>query len=1041
MKNFNLTEWTLHHKQLVYFFLVLFFLAGIFSYKNLGRMEDPDFTIKQMVVSVAWPGATARQMEEQVTDKIEKKLQDLPGLRFLKSYSTPGQTVIFVNLKDQVLQKDVRSRWVEVRNTVNDMKGTLPAGVSEPVFNDRFDEVYGVTYTLTGDGYSYEDLREKAEKIRRILLDVPSVKKVQLLGVQTEKIYIEIENTKLAQLGIDPAVITATLQAQNAMTAAGMIETATDNVYLRVTGMFERLEDIRSLPIQANGRTFRLGDIASVTRSYSEPTDPKMFYNGHPAIGITLAMEAGGNVLTLGDDLEALMQRLKQELPAGLELTQTVNQPRVVEKSIDEFIESLAEAIAIVLVVSFLSLGKRSGLLVALSIPLVIAIVFTFMKILGIDLQRISLGALIIALGLLVDDAIITIETMVVKMEQGWDRFHAACFAYTSTAYPRLTGELVTCAGFIPVAFSQGSASEYIASLFFVVTIALLSSWLVASTATPLLGYLFIRVKPVSADARQLAEHTMHDAKFYRWFRQVLAWCLTHRTAVLAVTLACFTGSLLLLGLVKKEFFPASTRPELIIQLKLQEGASLKNTEDIARQFAQRLSDDPNIAYYTYHVGEGAPRFILSFEPAFNKTNFAEFIVVPKSTAARNEVAKRAELLFNSEFSSVQGHVKTLAFGLPADYPVMLRVKGYEHEKVREIAGKVRQVMEAHPAAKNVNLNWNEKSKVMHLSIDQDKARALGVTSQALATALQTQLSGAAVAEFRESDKTVNMVFRYTAQDRQDPSCLQDLAIPLGNSQYIPLDQIAKIRYDAEEGLVYRHGLKPMIIVQAEVNPELGMTGNDITQQVYDQLASLRADLPLGYSIEFDGTKEDSIRAINLLMEPVPGMIITILILLMIQLQDVAKLLMTLLTVPLGLIGVSAGLLLTGSPMGFVSQLGILALSGIIMRNSVILIDQIDQQLAAGEMLWDAIINATLIRFRPILLTAAAAILGMIPLAFSVFWGAMAIAIAAGLLAATVLTLLVLPTLYAAWYKVQPDQPQKCRKTNQEDAHSLRSDG
>ena len=1020
MKSFNLTKWTLQHQTLAHFFIGLFFLAGIVSYQNLGRMEDPDFTIKQMVVSVAWPGATAREMEDQVTDKVEKKLQDLPGLRYLKSYSLPGKTIIFVNLKDQVLQKDVRSRWVEVRNMVNDMKSTLPAGASEPVFNDRFDEVYGVTYALTGDGYTYEELREKAEKIRRILLDVPSVKKVQLLGVQTEKIYIEIENSKLAQLGLDPVAITSTLQTQNALTAAGMLETFSDNVYLRVTGMFENLDDIRQLPIEANGRTFRLGDIAAVTRSYAEPSDPKMFYNGQPAIGIALAMEPGGNILTLGNNLEHTVQRLQQELPSGLELNQTVNQPKIVTDSINEFVKSLAEAILIVLVVSFISLGKRSGLLVAFSIPLVIAMVFTFMNLLGIDLQRISLGALIIALGLLVDDAIITIETMVVKIEQGWNRFDAACFAYTSTAYPRLTGELVTCAGFIPVAFSQGSASEYIASLFSVVTIALLCSWFVASTATPLFGYLFIRGKPKKSADEHCREANVYDTKFYRAFRQVLIWCLMHRTMVLSVTLAFFIGSIFLLGLVKKEFFPASTRSELIIQLKLQEGASLQSTEAIARQFSQKLAGNPDVAYYTYHVGEGAPRFILSFEPSFAKTNFAEFIIVPKTPASRDRVGEQAETWLQEEFTEVQGHVKTLAFGLPADYPVMLRVKGYDHQQVREIAGQVRQLMESHPALRNVNLNWNEKSKVMHLNIDQDKARALGISSQALAARLQAQLSGAAIAEFRENDKTVSLVFRYAAQDRNDLSQLQNLVIPAGNGRYIPLGQIAQIKFEAEEGMISRHALKPMIIVQAEVTPASGLTGNDITQEIYDQLASVRASLPLGYSIEFDGTKEDSIRAVNLLLGPVPGMIITILILLMIQLQSFPKFCMTLLTVPLGLIGVAIGLLLTGSPMGFVSQLGIIALSGIIMRNAVILMDQIDQQSAAGEPLWEAIIHATVIRFRPILLTAAAAILGMLPLASSIFWGAMAVAIAAGLLGATILTLIVLPTMYAAWYKAKP---------------------
>jgi multidrug efflux pump subunit AcrB len=1016
MNKFNLTEWALGHKHFVYFFIALFVVAGVFSYKNLGRMEDPDFTIKQMVVSVAWPGATARQIEEQVTDKVEKKLQDLPGLDYLQSYSMPGSTVIYVNLKDSVLQKDIRSSWVEVRSMVNDIKGTLPAGASEPVFNDRFDEVYGVVYALTGDGYTYEEIREKAEKIRRILLDVPSVKKVQLLGVQTEKIYIEIENSKLAQLGIDPSVITATLQAQNAMSAAGMIETASDNLYLRVTGMFEQVEDVRSIPIQGNDRTFRLGDIAKITRTYVEPADPKFYYNGQPALGISLAMESGGNILTLGEDLGQTISEITNKLPAGLELHQTVNQPKVVEESIGEFVKSLAEAIVIVLIVSFISLGIRSGLIVALSIPLVIAVVFTLMNLLSIDLQRISLGALIIALGLLVDDAIITIESMVVKMEQGWDRASAASFAYTSTAYPRLTGELVTCAGFIPVGFAKGTASEFVFTIFAVVTIALLASWIVAGTATPLMGAAFIKIKP-NADGH--AEHDVYDKKFYRWFRQKLIWCLTHRKIVLIATVASFVAAIGLLGFVKQEFFPASTRTELIVQLKLQEGASIKNIEEIARQFAEKLDGDPQIDYYTYHVGEGAPRFVLSFEPTFNKPNFGEFIIVAKDMKARDELRPKLTKLLNEEFASVHVHTKLISLGPASDYPVMLRVSGYDHDKVRETAKQVAAVMEANPETKNVNLNWYEKSKIMHLDIDQDKARSLGVTSQSLATSLQTQLSGAPLAEFRESDKTVSMVFRFDAQDRNDPSRMKDLNIHIGNGKYVPLDQIAKIRFEAEDGLIYRRDLKPMILVQAETKP--GVTGDDVAEQVYGNLAQLRDSLPLGYSIEYDGSKEGSIKGMKFISEPVPMMIITIMILLMIQLQNIAKMVLTLLTAPLGIIGVAIGLLLTGKPMGFVVQLGILALAGIIMRNSVILMDQIDQQLAADQSLWDAIINATVIRCRPILLTAAAAIFGMIPLVSSIFWGPMAVAIAAGLFGATVLTLIVLPVMYAAWYRVEPE--------------------
>lgn len=1025
MNQFNLTEWTLKHKHFLYFFIVLFFLAGVVSYKNLGRMEDPDFTIKQMVVTVAWPGATALQVEEQVTDKIERKLQDLPGLDYLKSYSMPGYSVIYVNVKETVPKAEIRNRWVEARHMVDDIKGTLPAGVMPPGFNDRFDEVYGVVYALTGDGYTYEELREKAEKVRRTLLGVPSVKKVNLLGVQQEKIFIEIENAKMAQLGIDPALITAAIQSQNAMAPAGMIETKADNVYLRVTGMFEKVDEIRSLPIQANGRTFRLGDIAKVTRAYADPGDPKFFYNGQPAIGISLAMEVGGNILTLGESLETAIKQIQKALPGGMELHQTVNQPQVVANSISDFTKSLMEAIVIVLIVGFVSLGSRSGIIVAVCIPLVIAIVFTCMKLLGIDLQRISLGALIIALGLLVDDAIITIEMMVVKMEEGWSRFNAACFAYTSTAYPRLTGELVTCASFIPVGFAAGGGSEYCVTLFYVVVIALISSWVVAGTATPLLGYLFIRVKPKEGDAEGEA-FSVHDTPFYAWFKRLLNWCLCHRRTVLAATVGCFFGAILLLGLVNHEFFPSSTRPELIVQLKLQEGASIDKTEEVAKQFAQQLEGHPLISYYTYHVGEGAPRFVLSFEPTFNKTNFTEFIIVAKDYKARNELREKLSKQLANDFPEVQSHLKVISNGPGADYPIMLRVTGDDPNKVRDIAQQMEPIMAQHPKVKNVNLNWNEKSKVMHLEVDQDKARSLGVSSQALAMALQTQLSGAPLSEYRETDRTISMLFRFDASDRNDPSRMKDLSIHVGNGRYIPLDQIAKISYDAEEGLMYRRNLKPMIAVQAEILP--GATGDSVAEEVFNQMDDLRASLPPGYRIEYDGSKEDSLKAARYIMETVPAMVIVIMILLMIQLQNIPKMILTLLTAPLGLIGVALGLFLTGSPMGFVVQLGILALAGIVMRNTIILMDQIDQQLAAGDSLWDAIINATVVRFRPILLTAAAAILGMIPLIPNMFWGPMAVAIAAGLAGATVLTLLVLPVMYATLYRAEPpvaEQPSE----------------
>lgn len=1021
MKQFNLTEWALNHKQFIYFFIALFFAVGIFSYNKLGRMEDPDFTIKQMIVAVAWPGATAKEMEEQVTDKIEKKLQDLPGLDFIKSYSVPGQSVIYVNVKDEVPQNQIRPLWVEARNMVNEIRWTLPAGTLEPMFNDRFDEVYGVMYTLTSDGYTYEEMREKAEKIRRMLLDTPSVRKVKLVGVQTEKIYIEMENAKLAQLGLDPGIIAQTLQTQNATTPSGMIETSSDNVYLRVTGIFETTNDIRNTPIQANGRNFRLGDIAKVTRTYSDPIEPKMYYNGQSAIGIALAMESGGNILTLGKDLENTIKHIKKELPAGMELGQVVNQPKVVETSINEFVRSLAEAVVIVLAVSFLSLGIHSGIIVALCIPLVIAAVFVFMYLYGISLHSISLGALIIALGLLVDDAIITIEMMSVKMEQGWSRFRAACFSYTSTAYPRLTGALITCAGFIPIGFAPGTGAEIVGSIFSVVTAALVISWIVAGAVTPLLGYQFIKVKHTHDSENQGHSHAqeLYNTPFYRRFKEILTWCLINRKKVLITTAVCFVGSLVLMGFVKQEFFAATTRPELIVQLKLHEGASLKSSEEAAHKFASLIEGNPDIDFYTYHVGEGAPRFVLSHEPTFNKSNFSEFVIVAKDKDARNRLVPKVHQLGNEYLDGVRIHTKFFVNGPPADYPVMLRVRGYEHDKVREIAAQMQQAMLVHPGIAEVVLNWDEKSKVVRLEIDQDKARNMGLTSQTLALSLQTQLSGAPVAQFREADKTISMLLRFDDQSRSDPAHVKDLAIRTASGSSVPLDQIAKITYGAEEGLIYRYDLKPMIMVQGAVKP--GAAGMNVTEDVYNSLKELRASLPFGYSIEFDGNNEMSIKALHFLLMPVPAMIIIIMILLMSQLQNISKMILTLLTAPMGMIGVALSLFLSGKPMGFVVQLGILALAGIIMRNTVILMDQIDQQLEGGDSLWDAIINATVTRFRPIVMTAAAAILAMIPLVSSVMWGPMAVAIAGGLAGATALTLLVLPAMYAAWYKAQPD--------------------
>ena len=1011
MKSFNLTELAFRHKEFVYFTIAMIFLTGIFSYRQLGRMEDPDFVIRQMVVSVAWPGASAREVEEQVTDKIEKKLQDTPGIDYLRSFSRPGQSIIYVILKESTPEKDVRPTWMEVRNMVNDIKSTFPSGVVGPFFNDRFDDVFGSIYALTGDGFNYEDLRVQAETIRRTLLGVPNVKKVQLLGVQAEKIFIEMESSKLSQMGIDPLLLISAIKTQNAMTASGMVETSSDNVYLRVSGMFESIGNVRKIPVRAAGRTFRLGDIATVTRGFVDPPDPMMFFNGKPAVGIALSMDKGGNVLKLGDDLKKTIGQVQADLPLGLEIGQVSNQPIIVDESIGDFVKSLFEAIIIVLIVSFVSLGLRSGIVVALCIPLVLAGVFACMKIVGIDLHKVSLGALIISLGLLVDDAIIAIEMMSVKLEQGWSRYDAACYAYTATALPMLTGTLITCAGFIPIGFAKGNSAEFASSLFTVITMALVLSWFVSVIVTPLLGYKLIKPKE-----NHDPSHDVYDSKFYRMFRRLLTWCLNQRKLVLVITAACFVGSLYLFTMIRQDFFPPSLRKEIIVEMTLPEGSTVRASEAQAARFAKEFENDPDLSSYSYHVGEGAPRFVLTVEPTLPNTSYAQFVFVAKDLASRNRLNEKANAILAEKFSEVRSHVKLLQTGPPSPYPVMLRVSGVDHEVTREIAQKVGAVMNSKQYLTDVNFDWNEKNKIMHLAVDQDKARMLGIDNQTLATSLQMQLSGAAIAEFRQEDKTVAIVFRMNPQDRKDLSRIKDLPIHIGSGKFVPLSQIAKISYDSEEGLVWRRNLKPTITVQSETKN--GITGNDATKKIYAELASLRESLPPGYTIEVGGSLENSAKSVGYLLQPVPIMILIIVFLLMLQLQRVSLMVLTLLTAPLGIIGVSLFMLATFKPLGFVAELGILALGGMIIRNSVILIDQIEKHIADGQTPWDAIINSTILRFRPIMLTAAAAILGMMPLIPSTFWGPMAIAIAGGLFGATVLTLLVLPVMYATWFKV-----------------------
>lgn len=1006
----NLSELALKNKAIVWYFIVIVAIAGVFSYMKLGRMEDPAYTVRQMVVTVAWPGATAQQMQDQVTDKIEKKLQDTPNLDYIKSYSSPGQAVIYVNLTDQAPADSIRSTWHEVRNLTEDMKKDLPEGVYGPYYNDRFDDVYGSVYAITGDGYSYEELRQKAEKIRRIMLGIQDVSKVEIVGEQSEKVYIEVANAKLAELGIAPTVIANAVKGQNAMTPAGMVDTKSDNVYLRISGVFEDVEAIRNLPINANGRVFRLGDIATVERRYTEPSDPKMYYNGKPAVGIALSMKTGGNILTLGDNLEKLQASVKQDLPAGMEIHQVSDQPKVVKDSISDFVNTLREAIIIVLVVSFLSLGLRTGLVVAFCIPLVLTGVFCVMEIAGIDLHKVSLGALIIALGLLVDDAIIAVEMMSVQLEKGLDRLSAACYAFKATAKPMLTGTLVTCAGFIPVAFADGAASEFCKSLFPVILAALLLSWIVSVMVAPLFGYYLIKVKP------ETTEKPLYQSRFYRLFRQVLTWCLTHRAIVIGGTAGLFVLSVGLMKWIPQEFFPPSLRPEIIVEMTLPEGSSMQASEKEAKTLSAFLdTQKEQIDSYSYYVGEGAPRFVLTLEPVLPKNNYAQFVVVAKDVASREALTQKIKKEMADKQPGVRCNIKNVPLGPPSDYPIMLRVSGYDVDKVKLYAQQIADRIGKDSNTENVFLNWEQKSKVMHLQLDQNKLRAMGLSGQDVAKTLYTELSGATIAEYYAADKTIGIQLRLQDSDRNDLSKIKSIPIYTGRG-YVPLEQIASITYGAEDALIWRRDLKPTITVEGNIKSG---TANDATQKAYDSIKDIRDAMPFGYSVEIDGALENSQKSLRYLLGPVPIMILIIMTLLMFQLRRVSLMILTLITAPMGIIGVSFGMLLFGKSLGFVAYLGILALGGMIIRNSVILIDQIDKHMAAGEDPWHAIIDSAVLRFRPIMLTAAAAILGMIPLMRNIFWGPMAVAIASGLFVATVLTLLVLPTLYAAWFKVK----------------------
>jgi len=1020
MKGPNLSAWSLTHQQMVLYLIIVLMAAGVISYLNLGRAEDPDFTFKVMVVRTLWPGATAQEVERELTERIEKKLQETPWVDVLRSASKPGESLVFVVLKDYTPKPEVPEAWRQVRKKLDDIRHTLPSGVQGPYPNDEFGDVQINIFALTGDGFDLSALRRYADRIALDLKRVPDVRRVELIGVQDEKVYVDVSPNRLASLGITPQQVAEALQKQNAVNPAGFVETDSDRIRLRVSGGFDSVTRVRNTDLLVNGQHFRLGDIAKVNRGLADPPGPRMHVGGQPAIGIGVIMDKGGNVIDLGENLKQAMKAISAQLPAGVEVHVVANQPEVVKGSITLFERSLTEAVLIVLAVSFLSLGWRTGTVVALSIPLVLAITFFLMKIFGIDLQRISLGALVISLGLLVDDAIIAVEMMVVKMEQGWDRFKAATFAYTSTAFPMLTGTLITAAAFTPVGFSKSAASEYTFSIFAVVTIALLVSWIVAVVFTPYLGYKLLDPEKLIAKAQRHGAD-VYDTPFYRRLRAVVEWCLRNRWKVILATVLIFVLSIVAFGKgVQKQFFPAASRLELMVDVWLPQGASLKSTGHEVERIEKLLKDDPGIAYSSSYIGNGAPRFFLSLDQQLFADNFAQFVIVSKGLKEREDIKRRLEVRFAApDYSHLRVRVVRLENGPPIGYPVQFRVMGEDLTRLREISEQVATMMRANAHLQNVNFDWNEKIKSVRVMVNQDRARQLGTSSQEISQALQGWLNGVALTQYREGDQLIDVVWRGNAGDSRSLDHLPDLDIPLSGGRHVPLAQLAKLVPVLEEGMIWRRNRLPTMTVRADMADETQPA--TISTQLDAQLEEVRAKLPIGYRIEMGGSIEESAKGQTAIMKVMPLMLVGVITLLMIQLQSISRTVIVFLTAPLGLIGVTMALLVFRVPFGFVANLGFIALAGMIMRNAVILVDQIRQDEEDGKTQWQAIVSSTVRRFRPIMLTAAASILAMIPLTRQVFWGPMAVSIMGGLVVATLLTCLFLPALYAAWFRVKED--------------------
>lgn len=1011
MKSLNLAEWAIRHKQIVYFFIIAIITGGLWSYFHLGRSEDPDFTIRQAVVTAAWPGASAQQITQQVTDPLEKKLQDTKGLDYIKSFTHDGKTVIYVNLKDSVPKEEIQTRWHEIRNLVNDEWGSLPSGVMGPYINDRFDDVYGSIYAITGDGFSYEEKRKYAENIRRRLTGVEDVQKVELLGVQKQEIYVEMDQNKLASFGMRPSDVFAMLQQQGAMMPAGMIHTDSRNVAVRVEGLLDTVESLKELPIHVGERSFHLGDVASVTQMYADPETSLMYFNGKPAVGIAVSMAPGGNNLVLGKNLEKEIEKEKAELPAGLDIEQVADQPSVVNDSIHEFTKSLLEAIVIVMAASFLSLGFWSGIVLALCIPVVVCASFIYMKWQGIDLHIVSLGTLIVSLGLLVDDAIIVIEMMQVKLEEGMDRLAAAQAAYKGCAKPMLAGTLITAAGFIPVGFAAGQTAEYVGAFFWVIASTLLLSWVASIFVSPVLGYRFIRVK---AGEKKSA----FADRAYRLFYKAIAWCIRFKKTVIIGTAAIFAGTVALIPFVNQEFFPDSVRPEIILDVNLPSGASIKETKEVMAGIADNLYGDNRVSSFSTYVGDSAPRFILLFDPLAPEDSHGQMILVARDSKVRDSLRDDTLAFIAEQYPDARAHARLITTGPPAEYPIMLRLSGKNVEDTAKFAKEAAALVSQYPGMKNVSMDWPEETPVVRLKIDQDKVRKLGGDNYSISRDLYVKLSGYKVAESYQGNQLVPISFRLEGSNAARLADLSSLPVHVGSGRYVPLGEIADISYENETSTIWRRDLHPTITIRGEAGGD--KTADSVVNELYDRtLKDFREHLPDGYTLEKGGAIENSEKSVQYLAAPVPIMIFLILMILMFELDKIPLMVIAGITGPLGLIGAILSLFLTRQPMGFVSIVGMLALSGMVVRNSIILLDQIRQHLADGKKPYDAVIESAALRFRPIMLSSVTDVLGFVPLIPSPFWRPLAVSFIGGLLLATAIGLLVVPALYCWYYKVE----------------------